>query len=804
VWLFALGLTTPHIALECLEIRLKSSGNFWKRAMPLSLNGFYRFDEFELDPSRRSLSRNGTAIPLSSKAFEVLTYLVVNPGRVVTKDELLKAVWPESFVEESNLPGYISGLRKALTDRASYIATVPGQGYQFTARVQTEALTDSLPDLHIQGMRESTHIVIRETSSPVPATVQSRPLLRRWTSWALLAVAIIAGAATYCGFYLRSQPHQLSKVMVADFLNLTGEPAFDHTLKNALEIGLSQSPYIQLMGTGDEHSALSMMQKAPDTPLLGDIAFEVCRRGNFQALLRGKIAPGDTWGYTLSLEVLNCSTGRTLAVLQGNAVTRDAVLNTLDGLAERTRGKVGESTQSVEQFDVPIQDASTFSFEGLQAFNTGSNLGNEGKLLECIPYFQKAVDLDSKFAMAQASLGTAYYNLGDRQKAAEYSKKAFDLSGNISQEEKLFIRHNYYLMTLRDLENTVKNLQEWTRLYPRDGTPWAALTGAEIELGNFSAAIPAGEQALRINPAKPELNYLLLSRAYMRAGRYADAKRTVAQAQAQGKDDPDLHQLLLEMAFIEHDPQTIQSVIAWSRTQPQLYKTLETQAILAADAGRYEESEALFQRAMLDAAKEVEPGLADAMLIDEAGVEVEIGRLAKAKELLDKVKDKSSIDAAIFEIKAGSTTAAEAYFKKPNEYPHDTILNYLLVPELKALQALRRNDPQSAIALLEPSIPYELAKPEVIEVRAQAYIAAHQGAKAQEEFQKLLDHPALEDPTMPRTSLAHLGLARASAMQGRKEESRKEYETFFALWSDADADVPVLRQAHIEYAHLQE
>jgi eukaryotic-like serine/threonine-protein kinase len=762
----------------------------------LAFNGLYRFDEFELDPSRRSLSRNGTAIPLSSKAFEVLSYLVANPGRVVTKDELLKAVWPESFVEESNLPGYISGLRKALTDRASYIATVPGQGYQFTARVQTQP-----EDLHIQGMRESTHIVIRETSTPV---VQSRPLLRRWSSWALIAVVIVAGAAIYYGFYLRSQPHQLSKVMVADFLNLTGEPAFDHTLKSALEISLAQSPYIQLMSTGDEHTALSLMQKATDTPLLGDTALEVCRRGNFQALLRGKVAADEKYSYTLSLEVLNCVTGKTLAVLQGNAVGRDAVLNTLDGLAERARRKVGESTQSVEQFDVPTQDASTYSFEALQAFNTGSILGNEGKLLECIPYFQKAVDLDPKFAMAQASLGTAYYNLGDKQKAAEYSKKAFDLSGGISQLEKLFIRHNYYLMTLHDLQSTVENLQEWTRLYPRDDTPWAALTDTEIELGNFSAAVPAGEQALRISPIKPELNYLLLTRAYMRAGRYADAKRTVAQAQAQGKDDPDLHLLLLEMAFIEHDPQTIQSVIAWSRTQPQLYKTLEMQAILAADVGRYEESEALFQRATLDAAKEVEPGLADAMLLDEAGVEVELGRLTRAKELLDEVKDKSSIDAAIFEAKAGSATAAEAYLKKPNEYPHDTILNYLLIPELKALQALHRNDPQAAIALLEASAPYELAKPEVIELRAQAYLAAHQGEKAQQEFQKLLDHPALEDPTLPGTILAHLGLARALEMQGRKEDSRKEYETFFGLWKDADADVPVLKQAHIEYAHLQE
>jgi eukaryotic-like serine/threonine-protein kinase len=203
---------------------------------------------------------------------------------------------------------------------------------------------------------------------------------------------IAAVGATYYGFYVRAQAQPLSKVMVADFLNLSGDAAFDHTLKNALKIGLGQSPYVQLMGTGDEHTALSLMQKAPDTPLLGALALEVCRRNSFQGLLLGKIAPGGIQSYDVSLEVLNCTTGKTVAVLQGNATTKDAVLNTLDGLAERARRKVGESAQSVEQFDVTILDASTFSFEGLQAFNTGSILGNEGKLMECIPYFQKAVD----------------------------------------------------------------------------------------------------------------------------------------------------------------------------------------------------------------------------------------------------------------------------------------------------------------------------------------------------------------------------------------------------------------------------
>jgi len=103
--------------------------------MSLSPNDLYRFDEFELSRSRRTLLRNGQAVALLPKTFEVLACLVENPGRVLAKEEILKAVWQGSYVEENNLTQHISLLRKALADRARCIATIPGRGYQFTAEV---------------------------------------------------------------------------------------------------------------------------------------------------------------------------------------------------------------------------------------------------------------------------------------------------------------------------------------------------------------------------------------------------------------------------------------------------------------------------------------------------------------------------------------------------------------------------------------------------------------------------------------------------------------------------------------------
>lgn len=784
--------------------------------MHLTANGLYRFDEFALDAARRTFVRNGRRVTLSPKAFEVLSFLVANPGRVVTKEELMKAVWPESFVEESNLAQHIMWLRKALDDKAELIVTIPGRGYQFTAAVQAASPAGNpvplprggnLADEIVTHIRERTQVVIEEIA-PVAAPAPVRlPLLRRipWgrAAWgvAALVVAVAGGAWLWRTF---AKPPELHKVLVADFLNITGDPAFDHTLKSELEISLGQSPYMQLMAAGEAQATLATMEKTPDTPLLGDTALEVCRRSNYQALLKGKVeSPPEKFGYRLSLDVISCASGRTLATYFADATYKDALLNTLDGLATRARRKLGESRQSIEQFDVPLFNASTFSFEALEDYNQGSMIGNEGKLVECIGYFQKAVDLDPKFAMAQVSLGVAYTDLGDSAKASVYAKKAFDLSENVSQWEKFFIRSNYYYMTLGDLDAAEKIDLEWARVYPNDPTSWQSLANIAMQRGDYAEAIHAAEQSLKLNPLRTAIGYEGLARAYMRVNRNADAKRAIATAQAQGTDSPGLHMVLYEMAIIERDPGTMRREAEWAKSRPRDNAMLEYEAVGDADEGKVRQFEETIENATALSARDVSTGLAQEMLIEEAIVESQLGRTAKAKELLRLVKDKTSVEYALASVRAADLATVEAWLRQKEAKPTDTIEHYLQRPELRALVALSQNDPASAIAALEPARPYELACSEVIEVRAEAYLAAKQPDKAALEFQKLMANPGLDDPLQPRTVLAHLGLARANALENKMSESRGEYDRFFALWKDADPDVPVLKQARQEYSHLQ-
>jgi len=774
--------------------------------MPVVSKGLYRFNEFELNPSGRAFLRRGKPVWLSPKAFEVLTCLVVNSGRVVTKDELLKAVWPDSFVEESNLAQHISALRKAFGEKSNFIATIPGRGYQFTAAVEAE----SSPVLHagapageilVQGVRERTHMVIEESSLAPPEKISRFHVSARWVAASLLIAALIAVGVTYEMERL-SKPPELRKVVIADFLNLTGDPSFDHSLNSALAVGLGQSPYIQLMSTNEEHSALVTMEKAPDTPLLGDTALEVCRRNDYEALLNGKIEQSGI-RYELTMEVIGCVTGKSLAVFRAEAAYKDAVLNTLDDLALRVRRKLGESSQSIEQFQVPLREATTFSFEALKAYDTGSELGNAGKYEESIKYFQKAAELDPKFAAVQASLGVAYYDLGATDKAAAYLKKAFDLSSNTTELEKIFIRSTYYIMVERNLPAGRQSFREWTQAYPAQESPWIDLADVEMQLGNFPGAIEAAEHGVRYAENRPPLSYATLAQAYMRQNRFADAKRTIAEAQALGKDSPLAHHVLLQIAMMEQDRGALEREIEWSNKNPQLYWSLETQAIFEASQGRYRRSEELFENGIADAQKEVGTEVADNLRLVEAEVEIELGRTAKAKELLRQIKGRDDFDFAIDSAWIGNPSAGQAILRKPEQFPHGTFEHNVYLPEIRSLIALDRGDKAGAVAALEPSAPYELAISEVIYLRAQAFLAARQGAKAQEEFQKLIDHPALDDAPYPRNTLAHLGLARAYALEDNTSASQDEYKKFFALWRDADANVPALEQAHREFAHLQ-
>jgi DNA-binding winged helix-turn-helix (wHTH) protein/Flp pilus assembly protein TadD len=797
--------------------------------MSLLVRHLYRFGPFDLDPDQRALRRDGKKIALPPKAFDLLLYLAQNPLRLLTKEELLRAVWPDSFVEEGNLSQNIFLLRKALISKQSdfrYIVTIPGRGYQFASAVELvshcpqEASSVQESGAAIQHPVHSTPgVLVQDTAEEpptktrlaqpqaapadktLPATAQG-PLRSRY---ALAALLILTLASAGFFWWKKHSPRPTSqKIVLADFANRTGDAAFDDVLDTALEVDLSQSPYLDVMSDQDASNVLQRMGRKPDSPISEDVATEICQRSNRQAMLNGSISSIGKH-YLLALQATDCLSGKRLAEVKAEAPDKERVLPTLDRAADKLRHDLGESGRSVENFQVSIAQATTSSLEALKAYSIGEYMvGRAGKdETETLPMFLRCVELDPKFAMANAAIATDYYDLNEPKLAMPYYQKAFDLSDQVSEKEKLYIRAHYYADAQKDLEQGIKEYQLWAETYPRDWGPWLDIAKAYTQLGQYAPAIAAAQQALKLDSTRG-INYTVLAQAYMRANRFAEAKSTALEDVKIGKDSYNLHAILFQLAFIDRDQAAMARENAWSQGKPSAWYSLQFQALAAASQGNYNHAEELFHSAYNVAQREHLTEAADDILVKQASMELDSGQPQAARATLNRTNPKDNDNPAFAWNKArlGDVAFAEHLLAASSANHADTLLTYIEIPRLRAEISLHRVKPLEAIGDLEPT-PYELAGGlEIFAQRGEAFMKAHRPDQAIDEYKKLLSHQGV-DPVSPLLSLAHLWLARAQAQAGHLPESTAEYEKLFVLWKDADKDLPVLQTAQKEYAALK-
>jgi DNA-binding winged helix-turn-helix (wHTH) protein/Tfp pilus assembly protein PilF len=795
--------------------------------MPGQNNEIYRFGRYSLSPSHHTLYLDEAEISLTPRSFDVLLYLARNPGRLVPKEELMQAVWPGSFVEEGNLAQQIFRLRKALESEPgspNFILTVPGRGYQFTAEVVPyhpalpllSGFSDSPETIQedrtgssftIERWRDRTHVVVEElavggSSAPEPSSIGRR------IGFAA-AVLALAALTLWAGWrwHQRAAPRQYRQIVLADFTNSTGDAAFDHTLKQAVEIDLEQSPYIDVMSASEALSILHRMGKNDDSPITPEIAREICERSNRKVLLAGDIAQlgGE---YLLTLEATDCDSGKRLTGAKAEVTSREKVLAALDTIVDRARSGLGESSQSLASYQVPIIDETTNSLDALKSYSIGVDMNLRGKgEAESLPFFQRAVELDPQFAMAYGAIGSDYYNLNEMSLAAQYYKKAYDLSGRVSAKEKLILKAHYYAEGQNDLREGIETYRQWAETYPNEWTPWANMANEYIQMGEYPLAIAAGERALQLEPNQA-LNYSVLVRAYRRANRFAEAKSIGLRAVQRQKDSANLHGSLYQIAIAEHDINVRTSEAKWAQQHSSGWYGFffaDLQAEEYASQGRYRDAEGAFRHAWDVAERENLPESGDDILLDQAFFEFSFGQPAAARATLSRVSklDLDAPDAPLLQAEMGNSDPAETFLAVHSAATHPgTLMNFVYLPRVRAALAMHRGNPLEAVDALKPASAYELADYDTLSERATACMRAGRPDLAVPELQKIITNPGI-DPVSILSPLAHLGLARAYSMEGNKPKSESEYENFFDLWKNADPDIPVLQQARLEYAQLK-
>jgi serine/threonine protein kinase/tetratricopeptide (TPR) repeat protein len=628
-----------------------------------------------------------------------------------------------------------------------------------------------------------------------------------WVAAGVLLVAIIAG-----GFYWRSRSTptltEKDSILLADFVNTTGDPVFDGTLKQALAVQLEQSPYLNIVPDQTIRQALQFMGRGADERVTGSVAREICEREHIKAMLSGSIT---TLGsqYVMALDATNCATGDSLAREQVTAATKEAVLPAVGKAASSLRGKLGESLASIQKFDTPVTDATTSSLEALKAYAAADEMRNGGGETESIPLFQHAVELDPNFAMAHARLSAIYGNVGEEEQQAEEAKKAFDLRERVSERERYYITEHYYQAT-GDIEKREETLESAIKAYPNDSSPFANLAfDFNVYSGQFEKAIPLANEFSRLEPNAP-FGYVHAALPYMALNRLEEARTTLQRALDAKADNMFVHAVLYELAFLNGDAEGMQQQVKWSQGKPGEYLLLNEASNVAAAHGQMQRAGELIQRSVQVTDRLGFKGTTADTQATWADMLAEVGNASKARELaasgsasVHSRDNMGSVAEAL--AMTGDVTRAQAILDDlGRRFPDDTILHQVGIPVVQALIALDRKVPARAIEALQAATPYELGINQEllpIYIRGLAYLQAKRGAGAAAEFQKMVDRRGIA-PTALEHSLAKLGLGRAYVMTGDTAKARAAYQDFLALWKDADPDVPILKEAKAEYERL--
>jgi serine/threonine protein kinase/Flp pilus assembly protein TadD len=637
------------------------------------------------------------------------------------------------------------------------------------------------------------------------------PFLRRWkllATAAVVAVALLAG-----GLYWRSRKTtpltNKDTIVLADFVNTTGDAVFDDALKQALAIQLEQSPFLNVLSDRKVTETLKLMDRPVNQRISKKVAEEVCLRNNSKSLLEGSIAAiGDH--YLITLEATNCQTGDRIAGAEAEAENRNQVVKALGEAGNQLRKKLGESRPSVEKFNAPLEEATTSSLDALEAYSQAMNIRSQGG--SPITLLKRALELDPNFARAYAVLGTVYYNLGETKLAIENFNKAYELRERVSQKERLQIEGYRYIVVTGQLEKAMETYSEWVRSYPTDPLPHAVLSFIDAQLGHYDKA--AAELQERIRLGQDDYN---LVGVYASLNRLDDAQALLDHVHV--ADNPFLCQLRYSVAFLRGDDAVMRQQFAWAMGKPDVEDwMLSAQSDTEAYHGRVAKAQQLSEAAVRSAKHAEVPERAAEWKANQALREIEVGRAELALKLATEALALSSVQdvrlkVALVRARAGDAEPAQTVADKlSQESPLDTKMQYYSLPTIRAASELGKNNALQAVQTLEVVRPYELGGPAPgitylanlypAYLRGEAYLKAGQGQAAAAEFQKVIDHPGIVNNFITG-ALAHLQLGRAQAMMGDKEAARRSYQDFFTLWKEADPDLPILHAAKAEYAKLK-
>jgi tetratricopeptide (TPR) repeat protein len=630
----------------------------------------------------------------------------------------------------------------------------------------------------------------------------------------VLLVAALVGAGWYWHARQGKKLTGKNTIVLADFVNNTSDPVLEDALRQALLASLDQSPFLSILSDDKVHEQLGYMGRPATDRLTEPVAREVCQRAGGTAVLVGSISTLGTH-YALGLNAVNCQTGESISRQEAEVENREKILQALDGISTKTRETLGESLSSIQKYDVPLDQATTSSLEALRFYRVGLQTELTQGSAAAIPFYKQAIALDPNFSEAYAALGISYNNYGQSDLAVKYLKRAVALSSRINAHEKLDVSGAYYLFATRELDKAIEAHQLWEKTYPNDPYAPIDLGLAYLMVGQYEQCAAASRRAIVID-TNVSVAYNNLAGCLINLDRLDAARKVVDEAFSLKLDDIFAREPLYMFAFLQGDEPEMQKQLVWAAGRPGEEEAifLGYQADTEAFHGRLSKSHEYSRRAVdselrADSKEGAATNQAYAALWQaEFGNPVQARKDAASALALSPGRD-GKLVVAMALARVGDVSRAKAVADEVlKAYPLDTLLQFYSLPSIRAASELSRGDAAKAEDFTEHARPYELGSPTDLRplypsyVRGQAYLAMHRGNDAAVEFQRILDHRGLNGNS-PLGALAHLQIGRAYALSGDPAKARSAYQDFFALWKDADPDIPVLKRAKAEYAKLQ-
>ena len=624
----------------------------------------------------------------------------------------------------------------------------------------------------------------------------------------LLAAIIAVSAAAWSYFNRQPELNERDTILLTDFENKTGQEAFSGMLKQALAIQLQQSSFLTLFPDSRVQHTLQLMTRPPDERVTAQIGREICQRQGIKALITGSIAPLGSH-YVITLEAINAQNGETLAHHQANAEGAEQVLQALTLAATQLRQQLGGLLRSIQKSNPvdQLDQLRTSKLEALKNAVQARDLSVQGRYAEAILFGKRAVEIDPKFNIALMRLAIWYSATGQPESAAKYAEQAFLLRDETNEFEKLDVTIWYHLLVTGNQNKWFEALRLQKEAYPSFVFAYHNLALGYNSVGQFEQAVAEERELLRREPsaAAAAPPYRALSFALVRLNRFAEAKETIGKALQRKLLETDYLLRLYELAFIEGDRVEMQRQVDAMSGRSEEYAALDWQTDAAAFTGQWRQAQKLSREA-IDLATRVEMHEAawryrtDQALHGALFGDCQLSR-ANVTQALKLERGRATLPRAALAL----ALCGEANQVKPlideltKRYPQDTMINSTWLPVIRAALELQRGNAKQAIEELQPALRYQAAAefwPQYL--RGQALLQLKQG-EAAVEFQEILSHRG-QAPLSPLYPLAYLGLARAAALTGDIAQSRKAYEDFFAVWNDADSDLPVLRAAKHEVA----